>query len=255
MPSTAISHLSLHDALPISFCVASGNRLSSFTAFWSSRPAGTMLPGNGSRTNCPFPILRVVAGSNIVPKGNERPRASVFEPLCKDRKSTRLNSSHRCISYAVHCDLPSFPTRRSSDLVLRGLGKQAQQFYRVLVESARRHDVAGKWIAHELPVSDTARSCRIEYCTQGKRAPKSVGFRTTLQRSEEHTSELQSPMYLVCRPLRSPIFPYTTLFRSRSAWPRETGSAVLPRFGRVGPPARCCREMDRARIARFRYCA
>src|SRR5437762_2716458 len=39
------------------------------------------------------------------------------------------------------------------------------------------------------------------------------------QRSEEHTSELQSPMYLVCRLLlprhpRSTLFPYTTLFRS-----------------------------------------
>src|SRR5437879_5443741 len=38
-----------------------------------------------------------------------------------DRKSTRLNSSHRCISYAVFCfaaplDSHSFPTRRSSDL-------------------------------------------------------------------------------------------------------------------------------------------
>src|SRR5437879_382964 len=38
-----------------------------------------------------------------------------------DRKSTRLNSSHRCISYAVFCfrhpsDPPPFPTRRSSDL-------------------------------------------------------------------------------------------------------------------------------------------
>src|SRR5437867_1516406 len=38
-----------------------------------------------------------------------------------DRKSTRLNSSHRTISYAVFCfvpppALPSFPTRRSSDL-------------------------------------------------------------------------------------------------------------------------------------------
>src|SRR5437762_2352126 len=38
-------------------------------------------------------------------------------------------------------------------------------------------------------------------------------------RSEEHTSELQSPMYLVCRllllsPPRSTLFPYTTLFRS-----------------------------------------
>src|SRR5438552_563447 len=38
-----------------------------------------------------------------------------------DRKSTRLNSSHQIISYAVFCyvatcDLHSFPTRRSSDL-------------------------------------------------------------------------------------------------------------------------------------------
>src|SRR5437867_1803305 len=39
----------------------------------------------------------------------------------KDRKSIRLNSSHRTISYAVFCFIPffhlhSFPTRRSSDL-------------------------------------------------------------------------------------------------------------------------------------------
>src|SRR5262245_45866398 len=37
----------------------------------------------------------------------------------QDRKSTRLNSSHLGISYAVFCrhpDPPSFPTRRSSDL-------------------------------------------------------------------------------------------------------------------------------------------
>src|ERR1039458_7060154 len=33
-------------------------------------------------------------------------------------------------------------------------------------------------------------------------------------RSEEHTSELQSLRHLVCRPPRSTLFPYTTLFRS-----------------------------------------
>src|SRR5437870_5465831 len=33
-------------------------------------------------------------------------------------------------------------------------------------------------------------------------------------RSEEHTSELQSRGHLVCRPLISTLFPYTTLFRS-----------------------------------------
>src|SRR5687767_7041443 len=36
----------------------------------------------------------------------------------------------------------------------------------------------------------------------------------TLGRSEEHTSELQSLAYLVCRLLSSTLFPYTTLFRS-----------------------------------------
>src|SRR5947209_7268779 len=33
-------------------------------------------------------------------------------------------------------------------------------------------------------------------------------------RSEEHTSELQSRQYLVCRPPIPTLFPYTTLFRS-----------------------------------------
>src|SRR5687768_8903413 len=38
-----------------------------------------------------------------------------------------------------------------------------------------------------------------------------------LVRSEEHTSELQSRLHLVCRqPPRPPLFPYTTLFRSSS---------------------------------------
>src|SRR5438876_1029904 len=42
-------------------------------------------------------------------------------------------------------------------------------------------------------------------------------------RSEEHTSELQSPVHLVCRlllasPPRSTLFPYTTLFRSLVIW-------------------------------------
>src|SRR5688572_10706296 len=35
-----------------------------------------------------------------------------------------------------------------------------------------------------------------------------------MRRSEEHTSELQSQSNLVCRPPRSTLFPYTTLFRS-----------------------------------------
>src|SRR5699024_1998145 len=45
----------------------------------------------------------------------------VMSATAADRKSTRLNSSHVSISYAVFCSrvplyIPSFPTRRSSDL-------------------------------------------------------------------------------------------------------------------------------------------
>src|SRR5437762_2564908 len=49
------------------------------------------------------------------------PRPACLGARLLDRKSTRLNSSHRCISYAVFChflSLLSFPTRRSSDLIL-----------------------------------------------------------------------------------------------------------------------------------------
>src|SRR5437762_319489 len=63
-----------------------------------------------------------------------------------DRKSTRLNSSHRCISYAVFCFDPpralrSFPTRRSSDLHL--------------VESIVQSDQMGVPIARLLRVQAT----------------------------------------------------------------------------------------------------
>src|SRR5947208_475049 len=50
-----------------------------------------------------------------------------------------------------------------------------------------------------------------------KRLQPVFGVHVRALRSEEHTSELQSPDHLVCRLLRPPIstpFPYTTLFRS-----------------------------------------
>src|SRR5687768_8242951 len=55
-----------------------------------------------------------------------------------DRKSTRLNSSHGYISYAVFCyprDLHSFPTRRSSDLV----------FWRAWHEPLAGPDIEFRW--------------------------------------------------------------------------------------------------------------
>src|SRR5688572_27248629 len=47
-----------------------------------------------------------------------------------------------------------------------------------------------------------------------------LGLAVAVLRSEEHTSELQSQSNIVCRlllrpPPSAPLFPYTTLFRSR----------------------------------------
>src|SRR2546427_12192999 len=68
--TTEIYTLSLHDALPIS----------------SPRGAATLPP----------------TGTRHTPGGRRRPRAAGGRTR-RDRKSTRLNSSHSQISYAVFC--------------------------------------------------------------------------------------------------------------------------------------------------------
>src|SRR5437016_4680181 len=55
---------------------------------------------------------------------------------------------------------------------------------------------------------------------QARSRPMACSANYSLNRSEEHTSELQSLTNLVCRlllPPRSTLFPYTTLFRSDAA--------------------------------------
>src|SRR5438270_10561964 len=75
--TTEIYTLSLHDALPIS------------TAAAGRRHQRVLLDGGqGRRAALPaLPELRLLRAS----------------PLAEDRKSTRLNSSHSQISYAVFC--------------------------------------------------------------------------------------------------------------------------------------------------------
>src|SRR5437762_10689393 len=47
--------------------------------------------------------IRKVADTIRMPGGFEAVQLRVAEQYIGDRKSTRLNSSHRCISYAVFC--------------------------------------------------------------------------------------------------------------------------------------------------------
>src|SRR5688500_8464988 len=177
-----------------------------------------------------------------------------------DRKSTRLNSSHLVISYAVFClkkqnrgraarrtrprpsdaerrahahALPPFPTRRSSDLLPQQRVDEAMHLERLGAAHARFAVVLD----------------RVEEITQDATVPVvRESHRVGARRSEEHTSELQSPCNLVCRLLlektkprarrpphpappvrrrasrprpRSTPFPYTTLFRSPTAATRR----------------------------------
>src|SRR5207244_1441892 len=65
---------------------------------------------------------------------------------------------------------------------------------------------------------DSPRSTRTRSSSNGR--PRAISLpepsNAILRRSEEHTSELQSPDHLVCRPTYSAPFPYTTLFRSHA---------------------------------------
>src|SRR5256885_11129080 len=83
--TTEIYTLSLHDALPIS-CAASDDR--------------------GRRDRAPARQARARAGRKPVPAalaGHPRRGPLLRRPVPVDRKSTRLNSSHLVISYAVFC--------------------------------------------------------------------------------------------------------------------------------------------------------
>src|SRR5437879_9534279 len=67
-----------------------------------TRDHGSQLPGHESgeyvqRQGCPLPLPdRRSCQQSSAQNAREAPRN-------QDRKSTRLNSSHRCISYAVFC--------------------------------------------------------------------------------------------------------------------------------------------------------
>src|SRR5690242_3059500 len=121
------------------------------------------------------------------------------------------------ISYAVHRHLHSFPTRRSSDLWLpegEWIEWSTGKHFKGPLEVSRKFSI------REIPV----------YVRSGAILPMAPEMRYTNEkpvdpltltvfplRSEEHTSELQSHVNLVCRPPTSTLFPYTTLFRSVAA--------------------------------------
>src|SRR5699024_12079073 len=93
--TSAIYTLSLHDALPISFK-------------WKDELAETTLryiEWSASRTGLinPVAVFDPVELEGTTVKRASVHNLSIMEELELDRKSTRLNSSHVSISYAVFC--------------------------------------------------------------------------------------------------------------------------------------------------------
>src|SRR5438034_4299417 len=97
MPPPEISTLSLHDALPISGAVIVRDR---------PRHHGGRCPGGGG-----------------VGRHAARPQPGALRPgsVGGDRKSTRLNSSHTVISYAVFCLKKKNIARVSTEVQADGL--------------------------------------------------------------------------------------------------------------------------------------
>src|SRR5207245_7437821 len=96
--TTDLSTLSLHDALPISARVPAraGTR----------GPPASPPPGRAPRVAAPLGCGPRPLRAKLLPH--------VLHGLGGDRKSTRLNSSHGSISYAVFCLKKKKPTRRKS---------------------------------------------------------------------------------------------------------------------------------------------
>src|SRR5207244_11066192 len=95
-------------------------------------------------------------------------------------------------------DLPSFPTRRSSDLSIDA--SEANRLCEGLVQSLLTRldapDDSMVLLLTQLDPSTTrplARELALQVCSENNLDPNG------LDRSEEHTSELQSPDHLVCR--------------------------------------------------------
>src|SRR5690606_41065069 len=98
-PPTAIYTLRLHDALPISASGTGGVRRP-----LPGRPPGQTQRGCGPRRpgRSPRPP-RAYGPAPGDPLGGAGVHVVVGVAVHKDRKSTRLNSSHVNISYAVFC--------------------------------------------------------------------------------------------------------------------------------------------------------
>src|SRR6267378_4262755 len=131
------------------------------------------------------------------------------EPSPRDRKSTRLNSSHVEISYAVFClkkkknagtrASPPHPVLRPPEARLRGAADAPRCAQRRAAASLFFFNDTATTEIYTLSLHDALPicwPCSPRPPSRSCRCPRSGCHRS---RSEEHTSELQSRRDLVCR--------------------------------------------------------
>src|ERR1039457_4490121 len=140
----------------------------------------------------------------IANKGERGPGTRKQGKVCPDRKSTRLNSSHLAISYAVFCLKQMAQCAHLWAGAIRGQASSTERPRRC----ARPDPLS---ICFFLMIRRTPRSTLFPYTTLFRSHPlHEPGDHTERDykrhdepngehRSEEHTSELQSPCNLVCR--------------------------------------------------------
>src|SRR5207248_4635375 len=101
LSTPAISTLSLHDALPISQLHQTDRRRDHAGEHGQVEDADQVTPSQGAPGEDPEDDHVLHGPEDGAPDGDTGGRPGDEEH--QDRKSTRLNSSHRTISYAVFC--------------------------------------------------------------------------------------------------------------------------------------------------------
>src|SRR5205807_7402869 len=99
--------------------------------------------------------------------------------------------------YAIHPYLHSFPTRRSSDLVAEFTHGRMHAL-RGQWPEARKHFLTSMHTSEPRILAAALTGCILSWFRQDLEGLIRLAGRSEL-RSEEHTSELQSPCNLVCR--------------------------------------------------------
>src|SRR5262245_52531288 len=190
--------------------------------------------------------LRSSGGTPLISRSmakSSASRTSASAAIGEDRKSTRLNSSHLGISYAVFClilRLPRSPLFPYTTLFRSGKGAVRREASLLSFEP----DAQGRQLrkGSRLPHPSSFVGWHpLDLALDGEELSEPHEcFGSDRRRSEEHTSELQSLRHLVCRLLLDPATSQISALSLHDALPIWQG--CCPKRGLVAElRARCAR--------------